>query len=347
MRYKLLGHSGLRVSELSLGTMTFGEDWGWGAPRKTCRSILKAYADAGGNFIDTANVYTNGSSETMLGELLKGDRERYVVATKYTLGYDGKDPNSAGNSRKNMSQSIKASLERLQTKHIDLFWLHAWDFMTPIEEIMRGLDDLVRAGMVHYLGISDAPAWVIARANTLAEQHGWTPFTAMQMQYSLIERTIERELQPMARALDLALAAWSPLGAGVLTGKYAQGGSSTDEQARLVQSDYGNFITDRSLAIAAEVGKVAQEAGASSAQVALSWIMHQPGLNIPIIGARKLDQLQDNLGSVDMKLSQDHLDRLNEVSAIEMGFPMEFLNRDYVRNIVFGGFQDQIDNHRA
>ena len=223
MRYKLLGKSGLRVSELALGTMTFGEEWGWGASKEECHKMFDAYAHAGGNFIDTANRYTEGTAERIIGELIAADRAHFVLASKYTLKMRNGDPNYCGNHRKNMVQSLEASLKRLHTDYLDLFWVHAWDFLTPVEEVMRGLDDLVRAGKVLYIGISDTPAWVIAQANTMAELRGWTSFVGMQAQYSLIERTPERELLPMARALDIGVLPWGILGAGVLSGKYNRG----------------------------------------------------------------------------------------------------------------------------
>ena len=220
MRYKLLGNSGLRVSELCLGTMTFGEDWGWGASKEDSRALFDAYREAGGNFIDTANFYTGGTSERFVGEFIASERDRFVVATKYTLTMRPGDPNASGNHRKNMIQSVEASLRRLGTDYIDLYWLHAWDYLTPVEEVMRGLDDLVRAGKVLYVGVSDTPAWIVSQANTLAALRGWTPFVGLQIEYSLIERTVERELLPMAEAFGLTILAWSPLGSGVLTGKY-------------------------------------------------------------------------------------------------------------------------------
>lgn len=218
MRYKLLGNSGLRVSELCLGTMAFGEDWGWGASKEESGRIVDAFAEAGGNFIDTADAYTNGTSERYVGELISPERDRWVLATKYTLSRDPSDPNGAGNHRKSLVRALDASLGRLGTDYVDLLWVHIWDFVTPVKEVMRALDDQVRAGKVLYVGISDTPAWIVARANALAEQQSWTPFVAFQGQYSLVERTVERDLLPMCEALDLALTAWSPLGSGVLTG---------------------------------------------------------------------------------------------------------------------------------
>src|ERR1041385_2309725 len=225
MRYRLLGHSGVRVSEACLGTMTFGEDWGWGSSKEEAQKVYDAFREAGGNFIDTANMYTNGTSESLLGEFMKEHRQSLVMATKYTNAAPGTDPNAAGNQRKNMMQSVDASLKRLQTDYIDLYWVHIWDQLTPVEEVMRGLDDLVSAGKVLYVGISDAPAWWIAQANTLASLRGWSPFIAMQIEYSLIERTVEQELIPVAKALNVGVTAWSPLAGGVLTGKYSSGTS--------------------------------------------------------------------------------------------------------------------------
>lgn len=344
MRYKLLGKSGLRVSELCLGTMTFGEDWGWGASIDESRQIFDAFVQAGGNFIDTANGYTDGSSEKIVGDFIASDRERFVVATKYSFPLQMSDkagnPNGSGNHRKNMMQSLEGSLKRLNTDYIDLFWLHAWDFMTPIEEVMRAFDDLVRSGKVLYIGISDAPAWIVAQANTLAQCYGWTPFVALQVEYSLVQRTPERDLLPMAKAFDLAVTPWSPLGQGVLTGKYNKPQGSSEEQRRLEQ------IPEKNLAIAQVVSQVASEIGHSPSQVALAWLLAQPGINIPIIGARKLSQFQDNLACLDVTLAPEQMQRLNEVSQIELGFPHDFLGSDMIRDRLFGGTFDAIKNHR-
>src|SRR6478672_8922059 len=228
MQYRLLGNSGLRVSEAALGAMTFGDDWGWGAAKDESRKVYDAFREAGGNFIDTANSYTKGTSESFLGEFMKDHRQSMVLATKYSTAAAGTDPNAGGNHRKNMMQAVEASLRRLQTDYIDLYWVHIWDQMTPVEEVMRGLDDLVRQGKILYAGISDAPAWWIAQANTLAELRGWSAFIGLQVEYSLIERTVERELIPMAKALNIGVTAWSPLAGGVLTGKY-HGRASSDQ----------------------------------------------------------------------------------------------------------------------
>jgi aryl-alcohol dehydrogenase-like predicted oxidoreductase len=347
MRYKLLGNSGLRVSELCLGTMTFGEDWGWGSARDESRKIFEAFAEAGGNFIDTANVYTNGTSEEFLGEFVASDRERFVVATKYTNTVRQGDPNSGGNHRKSMVQSVEASLRRLKTDYIDLLWLHIWDFMTPVEEVMRAFDDLVRQGKILYAGVSDTPAWVVARANTLAELRGWTPFVGLQVEYSLIERTPEREFLPLAKELGLGVTAWSPLASGLLTGKYNNPASSekTGDSAppRLDPSHGAEFVKldERNLKIASEVVRVAEEVGRSPAQVALNWVRRR-GV-IPILGARKLSQFKDNLACLDFALSDEHAARLEEASRIEPGFPHEFYGRDIVRTLVYGGTRDLID----
>ncbi len=345
MQYKLLGKSGLRVSEICLGTMTFGEDWGWGSSKKESKKIYDAFREAGGNFIDTANVYTNGTSEKFIGEFIASERETIVLATKYTNGLGDNNPNGGGNQRKNMVQSVEASLKRLNTDYIDVLWLHAWDFMTPATEVMRAFDDLVRAGKVLYIGISDAPAWVVSQCNTLAELRGWTQFIGLQIEYSLIQRTPERELLPMARTLDIGVTAWSPLASGWLTGKYTDN-NATVEERRLDNEMMEGFVarSDRNLAIAKEVDQVAEQTGKSSSQVALSWLLSK-GV-IPIIGARKVHHIEDNLQSLDVKLSAEQIQQLEQVSQIELGFPHDFFKADMVRNFVYNGTFDKIYNHR-
>jgi aryl-alcohol dehydrogenase-like predicted oxidoreductase len=343
MRYRLLGNSGLRVSEVSLGTMTFGEDWGWGSPKDEARKIYDAYREAGGNFIDTANVYTNGTSETLLGEFMKGHRQSIALATKYTNSFPSKDPNAAGNHRKSMVQSVEASLKRLATDYIDLYWVHIWDQITPVEEVMRGLDDLVRQGKILYVGISDAPAWWIAQANTLAQLRGWTPFVGLQIEYSLIERTVERELIPMAHALNVGVTAWSPLSGGILSGKYHGQGKS--EGGRMDSEMMKGFVPEkqRTDRVVAAVKTVSDQTGRSMAQVALAWLRHRQVPVIPIIGARKLTQLQDNLASFDLQLSPDQLKALDDASHIDLGFPLDMYSKELVRNIRYGGMRDQLD----
>ena len=342
MRYRLLGNSGLRVSEAALGSMTFGEDWGWGAAKDESQKMYDAFREAGGNFIDTANVYTNGTSELFLGEFIKGRRQSVVLATKYTNAAPSTDPNAAGNHRKSMVQALEASLKRLQTDYIDLYWVHIWDQITPVAEVMRGLDDLVRAGKVLYVGISDAPAWWIAQANTLAELRSWSPFVGLQIEYSLIERTVERELIPMAKALNLGLTAWSPLARGVLTGKYHGRGSS--ESGRMSLDMMKPFLPERqrTSGIVAVVKTVSDQIDRSMAQVALAWLRYRAVPVIPIIGARKLSQLHDNLASFGLTLAADQLKALDEASQIELGFPHDIYAREMVRDLIYGGLRDQI-----
>ncbi len=346
MRYKLFGRSGLRVSELSLGAMTFGEEWGWGASKEESRRIFDAFAEAGGNFIDTANYYTAGTSERFVGEFVSPERGRFVIATKYTLNMRPGDPNAGGNQRKNMVQSLEESLARLRTDYVDLYWVHAWDPMTPVEETMRALDDLVRAGKVLYVGISDAPSWIVSRANTLADLMGWTAFAGLQIPYSLVERTPERELLPMARALDLAVTPWGTLGGGVLTGKYEAGKPRPKDARYGSQEEWGNiYVTERNLRIAEEVGRVAKEIGKSPSQVAIAWVRHRPhGVFIPILGATKTAQMKDNVGSLEVALSPGQLGRLDEASRVDLGFPLAFL--DQVRQIVYGDTYPLVDDHR-
>jgi len=342
MKYRLLGNSGLRVSEAALGTMTFGDDWGWGSAKDEARKVYDAFREAGGNFIDTANFYTNGTSESFLGEFMEDHRQSVVLATKYTMSAPGTDPNAAGNQRKNMMQAVEASLKRLRTDYIDLYWVHMWDQMTPVEEVMRGLDDLVRAGKVLYTGISDAPAWWIAQANTLAHLRGWSAFAGLQIEYSLIERTVERELIPMAKALNIGVTAWSPLAGGVLTGKYHGHGSS--QQARLSTDMAKDFMPEqqRMDRIVPAVKTVSDETGRSMAQVALAWLRYRSVPVIPIIGARRLSQLQDNLASFDVTLSADQLKTLDEASRIELGFPYDIYAKAMPRAVCYGGLRDEI-----
>lgn len=346
MKYRLLGNSGLRVSEAALGAMTFGEEWGWGSAKEESRKVYDAFREAGGNFIDTANLYTNGASESFLGEFMKDHRQSVVLATKYTNAAPGTDPNAAGNQRKNMMQAVEASLKRLQTDYIDLYWVHIWDQLTPVEEVMRGLDDLVRAGKVLYVGISNAPAWWIAQANTLAHLRGWSPFIGLQMEYSLMERTVERELIPMSKALNVGVTAWSPLAGGVLTGKYygQEHAEQEGEPGRMSSEMMKDFLPEqqRTERIVTALRSVADEVERSLAQVALAWLRYRPVPVIPIIGARKLSQLQDNLASFDLTLSPDQVKTLDTASAIELGYPYDLYEKDLPRNFMFGGMEDQI-----
>ncbi|MEP7363560.1 MAG: aldo/keto reductase [Acidobacteriota bacterium] len=343
MNYRLLGRSGLRVSELCLGTMTFGEEWGWGSSEEESRKVFDSFSEAGGNFFDTADGYTNGSSERMLGSFLGPERERYVVATKYSFNTRPGDPNAGGNHRKHMVESLEGSLKRLGLEYVDLFWMHAWDQFTPVDEVMRALDDLVRSGKILYAGISDTPAWVVSQANTIAELRGWTRFAGLQIEYSLLERTAERDLLPMAQAMGLAVTAWGGLGSGILTGKY-KNAAPTDDR-RLDKTDF-TPLTERNLGIADLVGDVAAEIGCKASQLALAWIRSRPNV-IPIIGARTKKQLEDNLGCLEVELPPVALDRLNQATAIDLGFPHEFLRRQFVQNYLHGGLFDRIRRHEA
>ncbi|MEO0899644.1 MAG: aldo/keto reductase [Bacteroidota bacterium] len=338
MRYKLFGHSGLRVSELSLGTMTFGTEWGWGADWDTSKAIFDTYAEAGGNFIDTANRYTEGTSEKFVGELTRADRDHFVIATKYTLYDRTGDPNFGGNHRKNLIRSVEASLKRLQTDYIDILWLHAWDFTTSVQEIMRGLDDLVRMGKIHYLGISDTPAWIVSQANTLAELRGWSAFAGLQIEYSLIQRTPERDLLPMAKAFDLAVTPWGAIGGGALTGKYL---SDNDEPKRLKEGSAR--LNERSTRIARTVVECAKEMGVSPAQLAINWTRQKEFTSIPIVGARKVSHIQDSLGCLTFTIPDDIMKRLEGASHQDLGFPHEFLQSDGVQQVIFGGTYSDID----
>ena len=336
--YRLLGRSGLRISPLTLGTMTFGSEWGWGSDAEGSRAVFDAYVERGGNSIDTANFYTNGTSEKLLGDFIKGRRDELVLATKYTLNMRRGDPNAGGNHRKALVQSVEASLERMQTDYIDLLWIHAWESHTPVDEAMRALDDLVRQGKILYIGMSNAPAWVVSQANTLAELRGWTSFIGLQIQYNLIRRQAERELRPMARDFDIGVMPWSPLGGGVLTGKYNRiegSDSKLDESLRKESQEKG--VSEKDLEIAAETQRIANEIGCTAAQVALAWLQAKHGVTSSIIGARTLGQLQNNLGALDIELSEAQTAKLDEVSHIDLEYPHSYLQGKRVRDFMMGG----------
>jgi aryl-alcohol dehydrogenase-like predicted oxidoreductase len=306
-----------------------------GAEKEECFKIFDTYARAGGNFIDTANRYTEGNSERIVGECIAADRDYFVLATKYSLQDRLGDPNFSGNHRKNMMRSVESSLKRLNTDHIDLLWLHAWDGLTPIEEVLRGLNDLITAGKVHYIAISDTPAWVVSRANTMAELHGWSAFTGLQVEYSLLQRTPERDLIPMASSMGLALTPWAPLPGGALTGKYLKGetGRVTEQSARR---------NDRNTAIATKVAELAGALETTSARLALKWTMHKPFTSIPVIGARNAAQMSDSLLCTELTIPENMLNELNEVSHIELGFPHDFLASKEVKKVLYGDTQDLI-----
>jgi aryl-alcohol dehydrogenase-like predicted oxidoreductase len=340
--YRLLGRSGLRVSPLSLGTMTFGSDWGWGAESNEARRIFDLYLDRGGNFIDTSVNYTNGAAERLLGEFIDDKRERLVLATKFTMAREPDNPNSGGNHRLNMVRSVEQSLRQLATDRIDLLYLHGWDMTTRPDEVMRALDDLVRSGKVLYVGICNTPAWRIAEMQTLAELRGWSPLVALQIEYSLVERTVEHELMPMAQAMGLGVLPWSPLGGGVLTGKYTSADVRDSRDATVSPSRIGviassGHLNDRSIEIAREVRAVAEEVGSTPSRIALAWTLTNPTVVSPIIGARTLAQAEENLGALDVMLSPEQLDRLNRKSEPDPIFPARFVERPLVQQLIFGG----------
>lgn len=335
MRYKLLGRSGIRVSELCLGTMTFGNERGWGASAAESRAVFDRFVEAGGNFFDTANVYQGGESEELLGQFIASDRDAYVVATKYSLASATlSDPNVRGNSRKSLMRNLEASLKRLDTDYIDVFWMHAWDGHTADEELLRALDDVVRQGKALAIGLSDIPAWTAARLQTIAELRGSTAISAVQFNYSLIDRAVERELVPMASDMGMAMTVWGGLGAGMLTGKYKRDGNAAGRLAEPGMS--GGRLVEQNFRIADEVSAIATELGATPSQVALAWLRSRSEAVIPLIGARTVDQLEDNLGCLSVELDAGALDRLDAVSAIHQGFPREFLLRGAVTTLLRG-----------
>jgi aryl-alcohol dehydrogenase-like predicted oxidoreductase len=326
--YLTLGKSGLRVSPLCLGTMTFGEDWGWGSSVEESGKILDRYLERGGNFIDTANVYTFGHAEKIIGDQLgknTAKRNSTVIATKFFGSRKPGDPNAGGANRKNIIASCEDSLRRLQTDYIDLYWMHSWDYFTPIEETMSALDDLISAGKVRYIGFSDTPAWKVAQAQVTAKFRGWNPLIALQIEYSLLERTVEGELIPMAREMGLGVTPWSPLKSGILTGKYARANRNAHHASRgeMVTTD----LTDHTYDVLDVIVQIAKEVDSTPARVSLQWLLSQSGVTSPIIGARTLSQLEDNLASLTLTLNPDQLNRLAQVSQPTLNFPANFLKR--------------------
>lgn len=334
MRYKLLGRSGLRVSELCLGTMTFGENWGWGAAWDESRAIFEAFLEAGGNFIDTSNNYTDGTSERYVGECIGTDRDRFVLATKYTLSERKGDPNAAGNHRKNLLRTVEASLQRLNTDYLDLLYLHMWDSTTPIEEILRALDDLTRSGKVLHIGISDTPAWIVARGNAIADVRGWARFQVLQVEYSVLSRAAERDLLPMAQDSEMAVLAWGVLEGGELTGKYNR--AATEPRRNAQASEAGRALSEILLAIAGNIGR-------TPSQVAINWVRQQHPAIIPILGARRVGQIRDNLGCLDFTLTNDEMRQLTAASPIDLGFPHTFLKSPHLQELMYSGTRSLLD----
>lgn len=340
--YRLLGRSGLRVSPVALGTMTFRVGGGsWGSSDEEARAMVDMFVDRGGNFIDTADFYGgHGGSEELLGELVKDKRHRMVISTKYSLTTEPGNPNASGNHRKNMVRSVEESLRRMQTEYIDLLYLHMWDFRTPVDEVLRAFDDLVRQGKVLYIGLSDTPAWQASRMQAIAELRGWSQFCALQIQYSLVERTVERELIPMALEMGMGVSPWAPLGQGMLTGKYTRAdlvpGDMSDISSRKAINAVTGKLTEKNLDIADVVVEIAKDIGCTPAQLALAWTLANPAVCSPVVGVRTPAQLDDNLGALEVELTPDQLKRLDEVSAVPPVFPMDVL-RGPAESMMFGG----------
>jgi aryl-alcohol dehydrogenase-like predicted oxidoreductase len=345
MKYISLGRSNMKVSEICLGAMTFGEEFGIGAPEPECRKIYDGFVQAGGNFIDTANMYNQGTSERMLAEFIRPDREFLVLASKFSLNTRPDDPNAGGSHRKNLVQALEQSLRRLDTGYLDLYWVHGWDGATDISELMRALDDQVRAGKILHIGFSNAPAWVIAAANTLARERNMTPFTAMQLHYNLVERSIEREYFDLAVAQNMSITAWSPLAGGLLTGKFNPGAdSSAREGARLETSPRGaQLLQGRNIEVAEALAAQARDVGCSSAQLALAWMMQRSATRvIPIIGARNLLQLEDNLQAANVELSPSQIDGLNELTALNPEYPQSLFVSEFFQTMMYGEVRERI-----
>jgi len=341
--YRLLGRSGLKVSPMALGTMTFGTEWGWGTEEAEARQIFDTYIDRGGNFIDTANFYTGGTAERMVGAFAAGRRDTLVIATKYTLPMRAGDPNSGGNSRRAMVRAVEDSLRRLGTDYIDLLYLQAWDFTTPVEEILRAMDDLVAAGKVVYLGLSDIPAWQAARMQAIADLRGWFPMIALQLEYNLIERSGDRDLIPMGREMGMGVLPWSPLASGLLSGKYHRKDleGATEVQGRAAMARQGSPMDARTFGILDVQAEIAAETGGTSAAVALAFLLSRSGVAAPIVGARTLEQLKGNLAALSLDLDPAQLSRLEDAGAPDLGFPHSYLRRPEIRQNIYGGLAIQ------
>ena len=321
-RYVTLGNSGLRVSPFALGTMTFGEDFGWGSSVEESERILDHYTELGGNFVDTANFYTKGHSEKIIGDHLaksQSRRDRLVIATKFTGNLYPGDPNGGGAGRKAIVAAAENSLRRLKTDYIDLYWMHMWDKNTPIEETMRALDDLVKAGKIRYIGVSDTPAWKVAQANVLSHFRGWSSFIGLQLEYSLLERSIEQDLVPFAQEFNVGITPWSPLKSGILSGKYSRKQKGKLETGRKWITE--DSLDEKTYAVIDALDAIAQKHDSSPARVALAWVQAQPGVTSTIIGARRLSQLEDNLKALDLKLELSDVARLDALTKPTLGFP--------------------------
>ena len=334
--YVMLGRSGLRVSPFCLGAMTFGQDWGWGSSVSDSEAILARYMEEGGNFIDTANIYTKGHSETIIGDYVRQRglrRDQLVIATKFFSNLFPPDPNGGGASRKSIMAACEESLRRLRTDYIDLYWMHLWDRFTPIEETMQALNDLVTSGKVRYIGFSDTPAWKVAQAQVMAAFRGWAPLIALQIEYSLIERTVEGEMMPMAQELGLGVTPWSPLRGGVLTGKYTRENRDKIEPGR--GDRVKDYLTESTFGIIDELSQIADAHETSPAAIALAWVQGRAGVDSTIIGARTIQQLESNLSALRVELETDEIEALDEVSKPTLSFPIPFL--EMAHNLMHAG----------
>ncbi|MBM9464046.1 aldo/keto reductase [Aeromicrobium sp. YIM 150415] len=346
MNYRLLGRSGLRVSDVGLGTMTFGATTGWGVSAETARGLYESYRQAGGNYIDTANQYAGGRSEEIVADLVTGHREEVVIASKYTNSAPRNgDANAGGNHRKNMVQSIEGTLRRLRTDYVDLYIVHSWDLLTPVDEVMRALDDLVRAGKILYIGVSNTPAWVVAKSNTLAELRGWTCHIGLQIEYHLLGRAAEAEFFPMAADQGLSVLAWSPLKNGILTGKYAMGSGQGSRLATpMWNSSRFDWAAPGDLAesVLPVLFDTAADLDVTPAQLALAWLRHRPIHVVPILGATSIAQMDENLASIEIRLSDEQVNRLDEASAVPLDYPHHYLASPMARSFRSGGLYERI-----
>jgi len=339
MKNKLLGRSGLRVSELCLGAMTFGEESNFGAPETTARQIFDRYCELGGNFIDIANIYNAGTSERMVGDFVRGQRDAFVIASKFSMSTDLENPNASGNNRKNMVQALEASLQRIGTDYLDVYWVHGWDQLTRVDELMRALDDMVRSGKVLHVAVSNMPAWVISQANTLAEERGQSAFSAVQMHYNLVERSIETDFFALCEQQDMAVLAWSPLAGGLLTGKFNRDADqSSTSDSRLKKTEYGPaMLVEHRLAIAEGLTAVAKRLDCTPSQLALAWLLHRPqGRVIPILGARTVEQFEDNLGCLDISLEAADIAELDALAPPAVTYPASLFATDFYRRMIHG-----------
>ena len=337
--FRILGRSGLRVSPLCLGSMTFGEDWGWGAGVDETTRMIHTYLEKGGNFIDTANIYTNNHSEKIIGDVVGNNsslRTNTIIATKFSNNVFPGNPNTGGSGNRSLMTNLEHSLRRLQTDYIDLYWIHSWDFLTPMEETMRSLDNAVKSGKIRYIGVSDAPAWKIAQAQTTSLFRDWTPFIGLQIEYSLLQRTVEDELVPMAMELGLGITPWSPLKGGLLSGKYNRKNMGKVD-GRFATRNGDQELTEKQLSIIDELERLAEVHSTTPAAIALSWVNNKPGVTSTIIGVRTEKQLDANIAAVDVHLTTEEIASLDQLSMPQATFLSEY--KDLIKILQHGGIE--------